>query len=73
MQLDNTCCDNKNKYVLTFAALLVQMDIFRKVLLYLVQITVPFVINQDRVFTSWPYAHMHEDNVISYSPASHDA
>ena len=31
LQMDNTCRDNKNKYTLTFAALLVQLNIFRKV------------------------------------------
>ena len=31
VQLDNTCRENKNKYVLTFMAILVQMGIFRKV------------------------------------------
>ena len=30
--MDNTCRDNKNKYTLTFAALLVQLGIFEKVL-----------------------------------------
>lgn len=29
--MDNTCRDNKNKYVLTFAAILVEFGIFRKV------------------------------------------
>lgn len=31
LQMDNACRDNKNKYTLTFAALLVEMGIFRKV------------------------------------------
>ncbi len=31
IQMDNTCRDNKNKYMLTFTALLVQLGIFRKV------------------------------------------
>lgn len=31
IQMDNTCRDNKNKFTLTFAALLVQLGIFRKV------------------------------------------
>lgn len=31
IQLDNTCRENKNKYVLTFAAMLVDAGIFRKV------------------------------------------
>ena len=31
LQMDNTCRDNKNKYTLTFAALLVQLNIFQKV------------------------------------------
>lgn len=30
IQMDNTCRDNKNKYILTFASLLVQLGIFRK-------------------------------------------
>ena len=34
IQMDNTCRDNKNKYMLTFAALLVELGIFRKVQLY---------------------------------------
>lgn len=29
--MDNACRDNKNKYILTFAAILVDMGIFRKV------------------------------------------
>ena len=31
IQMDNTCRENKNKYVLTFCAILVQLEIFRKV------------------------------------------
>lgn len=31
VQMDNTCRDNKNKYMLTFAALLVELGLFRKV------------------------------------------
>ena len=31
IQMDNTCGDNKNKYILTFAAILVELGIFRKV------------------------------------------
>ena len=31
IQMDNTCRDNKNKYTLTFAALLVELGIFKKV------------------------------------------
>lgn len=31
VQMDNTCRDNKNKFVLTFVALLVEAGIFRKV------------------------------------------
>ena len=31
VQMDNTCRDNKNKYMLTFAALLVELGVFRKV------------------------------------------
>ncbi len=31
VQIDNTCRDNTNKYVLTFAALLEELGIFRKV------------------------------------------
>lgn len=32
LQMDNTCRENKNKYVLTFCALLVQLQIFQKVI-----------------------------------------
>ena len=31
IQMDNTCRENKNKFVLTFCAILVKLDIFRKV------------------------------------------
>ena len=31
IQMDNTCRENKNKYVLTFCAILVELQIFRKV------------------------------------------
>ena len=31
LQMDNTCRENKNKYVLTFCAILVQLGIFEKV------------------------------------------
>jgi len=31
LQMDNTCRENKNKYVLTFCAILVQLEIFHKV------------------------------------------
>lgn len=31
IQMDNTCRDNKNKYTLTFAAILVELGIFKKV------------------------------------------
>jgi len=31
IQMDNTCRDNKNKYTLTFATLLVELGIFKKV------------------------------------------
>ncbi len=34
LQMDNTCRDNKNKYTLTFAALLVQLGVFRKVIVH---------------------------------------
>ena len=34
VQMDNTCRDNKNKYTITFAALLVQLGIFKKVWMY---------------------------------------
>ena len=34
IQMDNTCRENKNKYVLTFVALLIQMGIFRKVKIF---------------------------------------
>lgn len=31
IQMDNTCRENKNKFVLTFCAILVELQIFRKV------------------------------------------
>lgn len=31
LQMDNTCRENKNKYVLTFCAILVHLEIFNKV------------------------------------------
>ena len=31
IQMDNTCRENKNQYVLTFCAILVELQIFRKV------------------------------------------
>lgn len=31
LQMDNTCRENKNKYILTFCAILVHLDIFQKV------------------------------------------
>lgn len=34
IQMDNTCRDNKNKFMLTFVALLVELGIFRKVAIY---------------------------------------
>ena len=35
IQMDNTCPDNKNKYVITFIALLVEAGIFKKVSVYI--------------------------------------
>ena len=32
LQMDNTCRENKNKFVLAFCAMLVEMNIFKKVL-----------------------------------------
>jgi len=31
--MDNTCRDNKNKFTLTFAALLVELGVFKKVII----------------------------------------
>ncbi len=31
IQMDNTCRDNKNKFTLTFAAILAELGVFRKV------------------------------------------
>ena len=39
LQMDNTVRENKNKYVLTFCAILVQLDIFHKVRRYNTLIT----------------------------------
>ena len=36
LQMDNTCRENKNKYVLTFCAILVHLNIFEKVVSYVV-------------------------------------
>ena len=36
LQMDNTCRETKNKYVLTFCAILVNLNIFEKVVSYVV-------------------------------------
>jgi len=33
LQMDNTCRENKNKYVFTFCAVLVELQIFKKVII----------------------------------------
>lgn len=65
VQMDNTCRDNKNKYMLTFAALLVQLGIFEKVFMIInwfsayIHYLCPYI--QQVKLGFLPVGHTHED------------
>ncbi len=67
IQMDNTCRDNKNKYTLTFTALLVQLGIFKKVCIchFVVIKTFPcmntYLIQHKVKLGFLPVGHTHED------------
>ena len=62
IQMDNTCRDNKNKYTLTFLALLVELGIFRKVNLWLLSLLCWYYCALLQVkLGCLPVGHTHED------------
>lgn len=61
LQMDNTCRENKNRFVLTFCAALVHLQIFKKVsILLLYNYDLSFILFQVQI-NFLPVGHTHED------------